>query len=69
MVASGGTAGQCDGAFSVDLNAVWCSTCTKPGSNPGVGAVVQTQLWYRDPLNPSSTTTSLSDALEFTPTP
>jgi hypothetical protein len=26
---------------------------------------VQAQLWYRDPSNTSSVTTSLSDAIEF----
>jgi hypothetical protein len=69
ILASGGSVGQCNGTFSVDLNALWCSSCPMPGVNPGVGTVVQTQLWYRDPLNPSGTTTSLSDALEFTLTP
>jgi hypothetical protein len=27
---------------------------------------MQGQLWYRDPLNTSNQTTSLSDAIEFT---
>ena len=31
----------------------------------GAGAIVQAQLWYRDPVNTSNQTTSLSDALEF----
>jgi hypothetical protein len=57
-----GTAGTCDGSFSQDLNARWT---TKPNQNPGAGATVQAQLWYRDPLNTSNQTTSLSDALEF----
>ena len=60
-----GTAGLCDGSFSQDLNALWCATCPKPAKNPGAGAVVQAQLWYRDPLNTSNRTTSLSDAIEF----
>ena len=60
-----GTAGQCDGAFTFDLNARWCPGCPKPSHNPGPGALVQAQLWYRDPLSTSSQTTSLSDALEF----
>jgi hypothetical protein len=33
--------------------------------NPGIGAVVQIQLWYRDPANTSNQSTSLSNALEF----
>ena len=57
-----GTPGACDGAFAQDLNARWTA---KPNHNPGAGAVVQAQLWYRDPQNPSNQTTSLSDALEF----
>jgi hypothetical protein len=59
-----GTAGQCDGAFAEDLNALWCPTCPKPHKNPGAGAIVQVQLWYRDPQSTSNQTTSLSDALE-----
>jgi len=58
-----GTTGMCDGIFSQDMNARWQS---KPPQNPGAGAVVQAQLWYRDPLNTSNQTTSLSDAVEFT---
>jgi hypothetical protein len=58
-----GTVGACDGSFSQDLNARWTA---KPAQNPGAGAVVQAQLWYRDPFNTSNQTTSLSDALEFT---
>ena len=45
-----GTIGLCDGAFSLDLNAVWYPA-PKPAKNPGAAAVVQAQLWYRDPLN------------------
>jgi hypothetical protein len=64
-----GTVGQCDGTFALDLNALWCPSCPKAHKNPGAGAVVQAQLWYRDPLNPSNQTTSLSDAIEFCVTP
>ena len=60
-----GTSGACDGSFAQDLNALWCPTCPKPSKNPGAGATVQAQLWYRDPLNTSNQTTSLSDAVEF----
>ena len=65
LLSGTGTNGLCDGAFSQDLNALWCPTCPKSGKNPGAGAVVQAQLWYRDPLNTSNQTTSLSDAIEF----
>jgi hypothetical protein len=61
-----GTVGLCDGGFSQDLNARWTA---KPLQAPGAGAVVQTQLWYRDPLNTSSKSTSLSDAIEYTMQP
>jgi len=59
-----GTAGACDGSFSQDLNARWCPACPKPAQNPGAGATLNLQLWYRDPLDTSNQTTSLSDALE-----
>ena len=60
-----GTPGLCDGSFTQDLNALWCPACPNPAKNPGAGSVVQAQLWYRDPLNTSNQTTSLSDAIEF----
>ena len=60
-----GTVGACDGSFAQDLNAVWCNICPYPQKNPGAGSVVQSQLWYRDPLSTSNQTTSLSDAIEF----
>ena len=62
LLSGSGTNGSCDGAFTQDLNARWTA---KPAHNPGAGAVVQAQLWYRDPLNTSNRSTSLSDALEF----
>jgi hypothetical protein len=60
-----GSVGLCDGSFALDLNALWCPSCPKPAKNPGSAAVVQAQLWYRDPLSTSNQTTSLSDAIEF----
>ena len=59
-----GTASQCDGGFSQDLNARWCAACTNPNHLPTVGQKMQIQAWYRDPFNTSNQTTSLSDALE-----
>jgi hypothetical protein len=64
LLAAVGTAGQCDGAFSQDLNARWCPSCPKPLHNPGAGALLQAQMWYRDPQSTSNQTSSLSDALE-----
>ena len=65
LLAASGTAGLCDGFFAQDLNALWCPGCPRSAKNPGAGALVQAQLWYRDPLNTSNQTTSLSDAIEF----
>jgi outer membrane protein assembly factor BamB len=61
-----GTDGLCDGSFAQDLNAFWSSS---PSKSPGAGALVQAQLWYRDPLNTSNQTTSFSEALEFAVAP
>lgn len=65
LMIGGGTNGACNGSFVQDFNAMWCPSCPLPLHNPGAGAVVQAQLWYRDPANPSGWTTSLSDAIEF----
>jgi hypothetical protein len=65
LLSGTGTSGQCDGSFSQDLNARWCSTCPKPAHNPGPGSLLQVQLWYRDPQNPFNRTSSFSAALEF----
>ena len=62
LLTSTGTSGGCDGWFAQDLNALWS---LQPAKNPGSGAVVQAQLWYRDPLSTSNQTTSLSNAIEF----
>jgi len=63
---SGGGFGSCEGAMAQDMNAHWLEF---PGKNPGAGALVQAQLWYRDPQNTSSETSSLSNAVEFTVAP
>ena len=61
---SGGTSGQCDGAIALD----WCAfVATHPGALGApftAGAEVWTQLYFRDPPSPKST--SLSNALQFT---
>jgi hypothetical protein len=62
LLTSSGTPGLCDGGFGLDLNQHW--SVWKPASNPGPGARVQVQAWFRDPANTSNQTTSLSDALE-----
>ena len=62
--AGSGTLGLCDGSFAQDLNALWCPSCPKSAVNPGAGARVQAQLWYRDPESTSNQATSLSNGLE-----
>jgi hypothetical protein len=59
-----GTGGACNGHFGRDLNAFWCPSCPGAAANPTAGAMLQAQLWYRDPLSTSNQPTSLSDALE-----
>jgi hypothetical protein len=65
LLTSTGVSGTCGASFVEDLNARWCATCPKPAHNPGAGAVLQAQLWYRDPLSTSNQTSSMSDAIEF----
>ena len=62
---SGGSAGQCNGSFSYDLNHHW--NVFKPHTNPGAGTQVNVQTWFRDPANTSGLTlgTAFSDALEL----
>jgi len=57
-----GTATATGISFSDDLNALWHAV---PAKNPGAGALVQAQLWYRDPFNTSLRKTGFSDAIEF----
>jgi hypothetical protein len=61
-----GTNGACDGQATVDLNARWTA---KPQHDPGAGAVVQCQFWYRDPQNTSNQKTALSGGIEWTVCP
>jgi hypothetical protein len=61
----GGVPGLCDGSFSTDLNARWTA---KPNHNPGAGAQVDGQYWFRDPAGPSPFT-ALSDAITWTTCP
>ena len=63
LVPGFGAIGLCDGSSSADLNAAWT---VKPNKNPGAGALLRAQFWYRDVFNTSNQPTSLSDALEAT---
>jgi hypothetical protein len=60
---SGGTAGQCDGALSIDLSAYLTANPASLGMPFSAGDKVQVQAWFRDP--PATKTTNLSDGLEF----
>jgi hypothetical protein len=57
-----GTAGACNGSFQLDFN-TWMAA--HPAQSPAAGEQVSMQCWFRDPLNTSNQTTSLSDALSF----
>jgi len=69
LLAGNGTSGTCFGTYLVDLNGRWCPTCPKPAQAPTPGVRLQLQTWYRDPLNTSNQTTTLSNALEVDVTP
>ena len=69
LMVGAGANGTCDGSFSKDMNAHWCPVCPKQAHNPGAGALVQAQLWYRDPFSTDNKTTSFSAAVEFSVTP
>lgn len=61
---SNGTAGQCDGAFTLDWNAFQIANPGSLGNPFSTGNKVYLQAWFRDP--PASKTTNLSDAVELT---
>lgn len=63
LLSSGGSSGQCNGAFSTDWLAFLAATPSALGEPFGSGATVNAQAWYRDP--PAIKTTNLSNALEF----
>ena len=62
---SGGTAGLCDGSFTLDWNAYVVANPLKAINQAlTVGSLVQGQAWFRDPGSVKNT--SLSDGLEWT---
>lgn len=63
---SSGTAGQCDGAFTLDWNAYQQSHAAALGNPWQLGVRVYAQAWYR---NPGTGVTALSNALELTAQP
>ena len=64
-LALSGSGSACNSVVAVDVNSQWCPTCPRANVNPGEGAMVQLQIWIRDPNNLSNTHSVLSDALEF----
>jgi hypothetical protein len=61
---TGGTGGQCDGAFSLDWNAYVATHPSALGVPFSAGAEVRAQAYFRDPPGPK--TTALSNGLRFT---
>jgi hypothetical protein len=64
---SGGTAGACDGALSIDLLAYLASHASALGQPFAPGDVAHAQAWFRDPSAPG--TTNLSDGVHWTMRP
>lgn len=64
---SGGTAGLCDGAFSIDFLDYLATHPAALGQPFQVGTRVHAQTWFRDP--PAPGTTNLSNGLQFTTLP
>ncbi len=65
--ASGGTIGQCNGAFALDWNNFHAAFPGALGQPWLVGEKAFVQGWYRDP--PATKTTNLSNAVELTYVP
>lgn len=61
---SGGVAGQCNGAFTIQWDAYQAANASALGNPWYFGDKVFVQAWFRDPLAPS--TSNLSNALELT---
>lgn len=61
---SGGTAGECNGVFVVDWDAIQAANPTALGNPWTVGDRVFVQSWYRDPFAVKAS--NLSNALELT---
>jgi hypothetical protein len=64
---SGGTAGACDGAYSLDWNSFQIANPLALGNPWNAGATANCQVWYRDP--PAPKTTNLSNAVTLTYVP
>lgn len=64
---SGGSAGACDGAYTLDWNAYLAAHPTALGAPFSSGDQVWIQAWFRDPQSPGAT--SLSNAITATVCP
>ena len=64
---SGGVANGCNGSYALDLASYLASRPNAIGNPLFAGEVFNAQLWFRDPPAPS--TSSLSNALQFTMAP
>jgi tetratricopeptide (TPR) repeat protein len=64
---SGGTAGACDGSFSIDFLSYLSTHPGALGQPFAAGQCVHAQTWFRDP--PAPGTTNLSNGLQFTTMP
>ncbi len=60
---SGGSAGACDGSFSLDFNAFMAANPLALGQPLFAGQNLFAQAWFRDP--PAPKTTNMSNALRF----
>ena len=67
LLNSNGTAGLCNGTFSIDWLAWLAANPGALGAPFGSGVGVNAQAWFRDP--PAPKTTNLSNALEFVTAP
>ncbi|MBL8802458.1 MAG: immunoglobulin domain-containing protein [Planctomycetes bacterium] len=66
-VATGGTAGACDGVITLDWDAYFVANPTALGLPFAAGQNIYAQAWFRDP--PAPKTTNLSNAIELTVQP
>ncbi len=63
MTSSGGAAGICTGALTLDFQSYLAAHPTALGRPFQPGTIVNLQAWFRDPA--AADTTNLSNALQF----
>ena len=67
LQSTGGTAGQCNGSYTLDFVAYLRTQPAALGAPLTAGRVYNLQVWYRDP--PAAKGTNLSGGLQFTAAP